>query len=180
MSTEFANPPIDIAGLPQVEAESFDPVHANYLRAKMVGAALTAAVVVAVTAAATAVARSQDEIEPGAARWVLLAGIGVLALVALGAVLQRLSVKHMGYLMRQHDLTYRYGVVSRTTQTIPYSRVQHVSIDRGPVERRLGLATMRLRSAGGVIAIAGLGVDEATALREVVVSRADVDPLADE
>lgn len=172
MTTEFLNPPIDVGRLPKVDEERFDPVHPNFLRAKMAGAALTGVIVAAVTAFAAGVTNTQD----GPTGWVLLAGIVILVLVGLSAMLQRLSVKHLGYLVRQHDLTYRYGVVSRTTQTIPFSRVQHVSIDRGPVERRLGLSTLRLRSAGGVIAIAGLGVDEAAALREVVVARADVEP----
>ena len=172
MSTEFLNPAIDVGDLPQVDQHAFEPLHPNFLRAKMAGAALTAAVVAAITVVVAIFVQS----EGGRTTVVVVAGLVALFLVVLSAVLQRVAVRYMGYLVREHDLSYRYGVLSRTTQTIPFSRVQHVSIDRGPVERRLGLATLRLRSAGGVIAIAGLSVDAATSLREVVVARADVEP----
>lgn len=171
MSTEFSNPPIDVGDLPQVDTHPFEPLHPNFLRAKMAGAALTFGAIVLVVAVVASFVQS----EGGRTAVVLVAGGVALLLTVLTAVLQRIAIRYMGYLVREHDLSYRYGVLSRTTQTIPFTRVQHVSIDRGPVERRLGLATLRLRSAGGVIAIAGLSVEAATRLREVVVTRADVD-----
>ncbi len=171
MSTEFVNPPIDVGDLPQVDNHTFEPLHPNFLRAKMAGAALTVGAIIAVVAVVASFVQS----EGGRTSVVLVAGGVALLLTILTAVLQRVAIGYMGYLVREHDLSYRYGILSRTTQTIPFTRVQHVSIDRGPVERRLGLATLRLRSAGGVIAIAGLSVDAATRLREVVVTRADVE-----
>ncbi len=168
MNTDFTNPPIDVHGLPRIEDEQFVPLDANFLRSKLVGDGILAVFVVAGTAMVAA-GLSQT----GGPVWLPMAvGAVLFLLVVVAAVLQTVAVNHLGYLVREHDLTFRQGVISRVTQTIPYNRVQHVGIDRGPVERIYGLATLRLRSAGGVIGIEGLAVDDANRLKELVVARA--------
>ncbi len=168
MNTDFTNPPIDVHGLPRIEDEQFVPLDANFLRSKLVGDGILAVFVVAGTAMVAA-GLSQT----GGPVWLPTAvGAVLFLLVVVAAVLQTVAVNHLGYLVREHDLTFRQGVISRVTQTIPYNRVQHVGIDRGPVERIYGLATLRLRSAGGVIGIEGLAVDDANRLKELVVARA--------
>lgn len=168
MTTDFSNGPIDVHGLPHIEDEQFVPLDENFLRPKFVGDGIFAVAVAAGTAmVAAGLSRT------GGPVWLPLAvGAFLLLMVALTAVLQAVAVRHLGYLVREHDITFRQGVVSRVTQTIPYNRVQHVGIDRGPVERIFGLATLRLRSAGGVIGIEGLALDDANRLKELVVARA--------
>lgn len=167
MTTDFTNPPIDVAGLPRVDEGQFVPLDRNFLRSKLVADGIFALIVLAVTALVAAGFSGT-----GAPLWLpLTVGGIVLLMVVLAAILQTVAVNHLGYLVRHHDLTFRQGVVSRQTQTIPYNRVQHVGIDRGPVERAFGLATLRLRSAGGVIGIEGLAVDDANRLKELIVAR---------
>lgn len=168
MTADFANPPIDVSGLPRIEQPQFVPLDRNFLRSKLVGDGIFAVIVLAATAMVTA-----GLAQTGGPVWLPLSVGGFLLLmVVLAAVLQTIAVNHLGYLVREHDLTFRQGVISRVTQTIPYNRVQHVGIDRGPVERMFGLATLRLRSAGGVIGIEGLALDDANRLKELVVARA--------
>jgi membrane protein YdbS with pleckstrin-like domain len=168
MTTDFTNPPIDVDGLPRISDEQFVPLDGNFLRSKLVGDGIFAVLVVAGTAMVAA-GLSQT----GGPVWLpLAAGAILFLLIIVVAVLQTVAVNHLGYLVREHDLTFRRGVISRVTQTIPYNRVQHVGIDRGPVERIFGLATLRLRSAGGVIGIEGLAFDDANRLKQLVVARA--------
>jgi len=175
MTTDSFNSPIDVAGLPQLPVESFEPLAPNYLRARYVGDAIFAMVVVVVGLVVTAVLGSA-----GGPVWIPLTVMAVLlGLLVVAIVLQTLSIRHLGYLVREHDLSYRRGVISQATQTIPYNRVQHVGLDRGPVERFFGLATLQLRSAGGVIGIEGLAVEDANRLKALVVARAGVDEAHD-
>ena len=95
-----------------------------------------------------------------------------IALVAAVAVAQRVEADHMGYLIREHDVSLRSGVISRSVATAPFARVQHVSIASGPVERRFGLSTLQLRTAGGQIAVPGLPHAVAERLKELVAERA--------
>lgn len=171
MTEDFFNSRIDVGDLPELPSDSFEPLAPAYLRSKYVADAVFAAIVVILAVLATAaMAAAEGPV------WVPLAAAAfVLALIVLAAVLQTMSVRHLGYLVREHDLSLRRGVLVRTTSTIPYNRVQHVGVDRGPIERLYGLATLQLRSAGGVIGISGLTATDANRLKELVASRAGMD-----
>lgn len=175
MTEAFFNSRIDVADLPELPQDSFEPLAPAYLRSKYVADAVTAMFVVVLAVVATSVMRAA-----AGPVWVpLVAAAAVLAMIGLAAVLQTMSVRHLGYLVREHDLTLRQGVIVRITSTIPYNRVQHVGVDRGPIERLYGLATLQLRSAGGVIGISGLTTSDANRLKELVAGRAGMDQTAD-
>lgn len=161
----FVNEPVDVTGLPALAEEQFLPLDPNYLRIRWIGNAIFAAVVV-VGAVVIAVASSSFlPLAPGA---------GLLVLVALTAWLQRLEVSHLGYLVRDKDFSYRRGIISRNVSTVPFARVQHVSIDRGPIERYFGMATLDFRTAGGGLRVSGLNEETASQLKALVVERAGV------
>ena len=133
MAGAFTNDPIEITEMPILADETFQPLAPGYLRSKYVGDAISAVVIIVGGGIATAGVRAG-----GGPLWLPAVIVAfLLALVVLTAVLQTLSVRHLGFLVREHDLTFRRGVISRTTQTIPYNRVQHVGVDRGPVEIRI-------------------------------------------
>lgn len=171
----FLNEPIDITGLPQLPEEGWEPLDPRYLRSRWSGDGIAAAVVVVVAIILT-VALPDDSIP----RWLpALAGLGLLALVALTAWLQWLEVNRLGYLVREHDFSFRSGVISRTVVTVPFARIQHVSIDRGPVERAFGLATLNMRTAGsGALVVPGVAHETAQRLKNLVADRAGA--LADD
>lgn len=171
MKEDFFNSRIEVGDLPELPTDSFEPLAPAYLRSKYVADAVFATIVV--TLAVLAAAAMAAAVGPV---WVPLAAAAfVLGLIGIAAVLQTVSVRHLGYLVRDHDLSLRRGVLVRTTSTIPYNRVQHVGVDRGPIERLYGLATLQLRSAGGVIGISGLTASDADRLKELVASRAGMD-----
>ena len=64
-------------------------------------------------------------------------------------------------------LHLRHGVVARRESTIPYHRVQHIDLEAGPLERRMGLTSLILRtaSASSDSTVPGIDAGEADALR---------------
>ena len=52
-----------------------------------------------------------------------------------------------GYAERNDDLMVRRGVMIRRQSVIPYGRMQFIDVTAGPVERSLGLATLRMHTA---------------------------------
>lgn len=64
-------------------------------------------------------------------------------------------------------LHLRHGVVTRRQSTIPYHRVQHIDLEAGPLERRMGLTSLILRtaSASSDSTVPGIDAAEAEALR---------------
>ena len=94
-------------------------------------------------------------------------------LLALVAVMRVFEVRRLAYQLREHDLSLRSGVISHRVESLPFSRVQHVNIHRGPIERSLGLATLQVSTAGPDISIPGLDRADAERIKLLVTERAD-------
>nr|WP_247664817.1 PH domain-containing protein [Pseudoalteromonas sp. MMG010] len=63
-----------------------------------------------------------------------------------------LNVRLQGVAVRAHDIALKKGVIWQKVTILPLARVQHIEIHRGPLERKLGLASLKLYSAGGMSA----------------------------
>ncbi len=161
----FTNEPVDVSGLPQLADEHFVPVHPNFLRVSLIGSVVFALIVIVVGVVTAVLVPSYT--------WIPLVVMAVLlALTALGAAMTVLEVRNIAYQVRQHDLSYRTGVLTRTVETVPFVRVQHARVTHGPIQRAFGLATLAVNSAGPDLDIAGLGAEDAERLRALVVERA--------
>jgi uncharacterized protein len=101
-----------------------------------------------------------------------IAGAIVLAAALAGFVaaevvaLRRYSA--WGYSERAEDLLVRRGVMVQRLSVVPYGRMQFVDVVAGPLERRFGLATVRLHTAAAAsdARVPGLPADEAERLRD--------------
>nr|WP_211183646.1 PH domain-containing protein [Pseudoalteromonas arctica] len=99
----------------------------------------------------------------------LLIGLPIILVISL--VYNVVSIRLKGIAMREHDIAYRKGVIWQQVTILPFSRVQHTEIHRGPLERKLGLASLRLYSAGGMSAdlnISGLNHDDCKNIRQFI------------
>lgn len=77
------------------------------------------------------------------------------------------------YLLAEHHLSFYTGVLFKSIIIQPFSRLQHIEISRGPLQRVLGLATLKLFSAGGAqhaLAVPGLPLARAEQLRASILS----------
>lgn len=65
-----------------------------------------------------------------------------------------------------------HGVLTRRMSTIPFHRVQHIDLEAGPIERRLRLTTLVLRtaSASSDSTVPGIDSAEAEVLRRRILS----------
>jgi membrane protein YdbS with pleckstrin-like domain len=100
------------------------------------------------------------------------AGIGIAAAVLLaGLVAERFLARRVaawGYAERREDLMIRRGVLIRRLSVIPYGRMQFIDVTAGPVERSMGLATVRMHTAAAAsdARIPGLDTAAAAVLRD--------------
>lgn len=79
-----------------------------------------------------------------------------------------------GYALREHDIIHKEGVYWRSVTTIPFNRMQHCEISRGPIENAFGLATLRVFTAGGSssdLSIEGLPNEEAQRIKEFITQK---------
>jgi membrane protein YdbS with pleckstrin-like domain len=111
---------------------------------------------------------SQEGVEP-----VLIAAL--IGLTLTGIILPGALWRTQGFLLRDHDLHYRYGIVWKHIVSLPYNRIQHIELESNPLERMFKLGTLKFFTAGGGSAdmtIHGLSFSEASKLRAFVLSRA--------
>lgn len=86
------------------------------------------------------------------------------------------SHKHRGIAIRERDVLYKHGLIWHTRTVIPFNRIQHIETVRGPIERLLGLATIKIFSAGGLssdLSISGLEAERATRLKRIILNKAN-------
>ncbi|MFN4243912.1 MAG: PH domain-containing protein [Tepidisphaerales bacterium] len=102
----------------------------------------------------------------------LLTGTATLLLGVVPLLMVPLRYRRWSYAIRQQDVLIESGVVWRVRRSIPRSRVQHVDIRSGPLDRMLGVVQVDLHTAGSLEAVAsipGLTPPAAEALRASLV-----------
>lgn len=107
--------------------------------------------------------------------WVWVAAIAgwVLAL-GLSLVHGRIRWRRTRYRLDSDGLHIRRGLWWRSETLVPRTRVQHMDLERGPVERGLGLASLVVHTAGtrmNAVKLAGLPVQRGRELRNDLVDR---------
>lgn len=167
MAAPFTNDPIPVEDLPQLTNDAFVSVDPRYLRASLAGTGITAAVVLSL--GIFLAWQADSGVVPYA-----IVGV-ILLLLVLSAGLRVLEVRRLAYQVRAHDISMRSGVITHRVESLPFARVQHVRVNRGAIERALGLATLQISSAGPNITIPGLADVEASRIKLLVTQRAGMD-----
>lgn len=85
-----------------------------------------------------------------------------------------------GYRMGGDRLQIVRGLLFRKDTIVPFGRVQHIDVAKGPVERFFGLATLTLHTAGthnASVSLPGLAEADALAIRETIRAKIRRDTL---
>ena len=112
-----------------------------------------------------------DDPLPGAVR--ILLPLAWLTLALLGAWhayrWPKRSYQFTSYRIDEQGMEIRRGVHWRVVINVPRSRVQHIDVSQGPLERRFGLGTLVIYTAGtdhAKVELSGLEHGRALAIRE--------------
>ncbi|MDC0886907.1 PH domain-containing protein [Altererythrobacter sp.] len=76
-----------------------------------------------------------------------------------------------GYSLSADRLRVVRGILFRSDTVVPFGRVQHIDVDRGPLERYFDLATVTVHTAGShnaSVNLPGLQHETALAMREEI------------
>ena len=87
---------------------------------------------------------------------------------------------HQRYTLTATELEIRRGVWWRSVVTVPRSRVQHTDVSQGPLERRFGLGTLVIHTAGtrhAAVTLAGLDREVADRIRDLLLPDAGGDEV---
>ena len=130
------------------------------------GMALVAVIVAAVAAVPLALAAGPA----------VGAGVGLVVLVVGGMVAWAVPSRRWqlwSFAVTDDAVELRHGLLEQVHSVVPHFRVQHIAVERGVIERRLGLArlTITTASAGGDTRIPGLTPERAEDIRRHVLAR---------
>jgi len=107
--------------------------------------------------------------------WAWAAPVVVLAVIAWLLWLVPRQVRALGYAEDADDLLVRKGILFRSLTVVPYGRMQFVDVNAGPLDRRCGVAEVRLHTAAAQTdaTIPGLPPEEAARLRDRLTARGE-------
>ncbi len=140
------------------------PLHRDQLRVMRIRTALVFAVLTLAAFAPGLALPDEMPVPPLAAPGAVLL-LGLFATVVLAGRRYRA----WGYAEGEDELAISRGVWVRTRTVVPFGRVQHIDVAQGPIERRFGLATLVLHTAGtrgAAVPLPGLKQDQAEKMRD--------------
>jgi uncharacterized protein len=107
--------------------------------------------------------------------WLWVPAVAVLLLIVWGLWLIRRQVTAMSYIELAEDLVIRKGRLFRQVSSIPFGRLQYVDLQSGPLERKLGMATLQIYTASPSTSatIPGLPIETAEQMRERLMERGE-------
>jgi membrane protein YdbS with pleckstrin-like domain len=106
----------------------------------------------------------------------LLGPAGALAGAAIGAWFGVRRHRRTLWKLDEEGFGLQRGRWWRTETRVPISRVQHLDLKRGPLERAVGLATLVIHTAGtrmASVSVSGLDGDDAERLRDRLARQLD-------
>jgi putative membrane protein len=106
-----------------------------------------------------------------------LIALWLLALLPLIYFISGKRYRHLGYAVGERYFRSRRGWLGRSTHIVPIDKIQAVEIHQSPFDRRLGLATLTVDTAGqaytgGGPQIGNLPVDEARSMAKLLARKA--------
>lgn len=157
---DFSNKNISPAELPTIEEVSFHSLEEEYLVTERISFAITIAVLLVI---ALPFFYFIDILQDP---FIIIAALTVFLLFAgLSWFATGLDFRYSGYALREKDLLFRTGWFIRKTKVVLISRIQHVSVQSGPIERKFGLSSISIFTAGASQADFTIsGIKEETAL----------------
>lgn len=166
---DFLNQQVDLESLPRIEEITWQKAERKYLLViRMRWAILSLVILLAIFFTVFLNPRLQS------VAWItILAGIGIMLSLAYLAI-QQLSFMRMAFALRDHDILFRHGLFIQSTQASPFNRIQHCSVNSGPLERKSGLASLSIYTAatgGADFNIPGLTEATAISLREMIMKK---------
>lgn len=170
---QFNNASVEIPALPRAEDLNLQPIERNYWKVLQLRWLFTAVILLAAGGLAIGfIHKLQNPAIIG------IASGGWLLIIVLSYIFMRESFRRTAYAMREKDVLFRTGWIIRRIQVCPFNRIQHCSVHAGPLERRYGLSSISLFTAGSDgsdIKIPGLTDATAASIREFIMQKVRTD-----
>nr|MCU0948917.1 PH domain-containing protein [Porphyrobacter sp.] len=116
----------------------------------------------------------------GSGRYLIALGVA-LASVVIGAGFAYARWRRLTYTIGEQDIRVESGVLSRAARSVPYERIQDVSLEAKPLPRLFGLVSVKFETGAGGgedLSLEYLTTGEGERLRQLVRERRDEEQAA--
>ncbi len=168
----FENLQVALDGVPRAAALEYEPMDRAYPREVVIQSIIVWGCILLV-ASLPALLIAKPESLALRLVWIPL---GLLLLAALSTFVAWRGALVQAVALRDHDIAFRSGLIWRKTVIMPFSRIQHIEVSQGPLQRRFDLGTLKFFTAGGAhvdMQISGLRHQRAVDLRQQILAKAD-------
>ncbi|OBV10613.1 PH domain-containing protein [Erythrobacter dokdonensis] len=117
----------------------------------------------------------------GSGRFLIGIGVGVASIV-IGTLVSYIGWRRLTYTIGAQDIRVESGILSRSARSVPYERIQDVSLEAKLLPRLLGLAAVKFETGAGGgedLSLQYLTAAEGERLRRLVRARRDEERAAD-
>ena len=152
-----------------IELVPLQPLERGYLRVLRIRSAIGWLTLSAIVAIADAFLHWRFSTPFG-----FLAGLTLALSVVSVVFLVSGRWRRWGYAFTDRELHVAHGWFTQRHTIVPVSRVQHIDVSQGPLERGAGVATLSLHTAGterNLVILPGISRQRAEEIRDVIRSR---------
>lgn len=106
--------------------------------------------------------------------WFIISETLILLAMSLNLIIVRKAWRFKGYALREHDISFRSGIIFPTVTTIPYQRVQQVSMTQNPISKYFDLYAVEVVNGAQALAslsIPGLSEEKANSVKNTVIDK---------
>lgn len=164
----FSNESVDLNSLPLAEDITLQSIEHSYWKVLKWGWMIVCGILL-LAAVVSLLLASPNNILP----WALIP-IPLFLFFLLIYWLMWKSFTRKAYALREKDIIYRSGWLIQKISVCPFNRIQHCSVNSGPFERKLGLASLSIYTAGSQgadLKIPGLKQETASNLRDFIMKK---------
>ena len=175
---DFLNNQLQLDLLPQVDNVALTPIDPSYLKVLRWEWFIFSAILGILVAILLYFVKPLHQV-----LWISVFTGGWVLIVAAWFWLQDKSFSTKAFAIREKDVIYRNGWIIQSTHTCPFNRIQHSAVTIGPLEKRFGLASLVLYTAGSNEAdlrIRGLQEASAWTLKEWITKKVADEPITGE
>lgn len=169
----FTNDQIIVSGLPTVNSVNYQHLHEKYNYVVGIRLVIISVILIALFFSPYVLQVITNEL-PIDRTLLLLVGIVGVVLAGLISVITWVGIGKKGYALREQDIIYKTGLVSRSQTVIPFNRVQHVGVYESALLRVFNLCTVEFFTAGGALGdlkISGISKEEGERLKAYVIQK---------
>ena len=140
---DFQNPQVSPNELPSLEDVSFLPLEKEFLLVERISVLISMGIFLVI---GLTVFYLVDGLRQPI--FMMMASLLFLFLFLWTFISKTLNYKFSGFALRERDLIFKSGWLYRKVRVVVRNRIQHVSVQSGPLERKFGLSSVSIFTAG--------------------------------